>query len=76
MMGANLVGFVVGMDGTQYFAHQLVNSWSGESLPQIPPISSLNIDVHAQVSVSSSPHVHVCLLAYSSCSSTGVFVRL
>ena len=32
-MGANLVGFVVGMDGTQYFAHQLVNSWSGESLP-------------------------------------------
>ncbi|KAH9991748.1 MBOAT-domain-containing protein [Russula vinacea] len=29
MMGANLVGFVVGMDGTQYFAHQLVNSWSG-----------------------------------------------
>ena len=33
MMGANLVGFVVGMDGAQYLAYQLVSSWSGESLP-------------------------------------------
>jgi hypothetical protein len=33
MMGANLVGFVVGMDGAQYFAYQLVSSWSGESSP-------------------------------------------
>jgi len=29
MMGANLVGFVVGTDGAQYLAYQLVSSWSG-----------------------------------------------
>jgi len=29
MMGANLVGFVVGMDGAQYLGYQLVSSWSG-----------------------------------------------
>ena len=33
MMGANLVGFVVGMDGVQYLGYQLVNSWSGGFLP-------------------------------------------
>jgi len=33
MMGANLVGFVVGMDGAQYLAYHIVSSWSGESLP-------------------------------------------
>ena len=33
MMGANLVGFVVGMDGAQYLAYQLVSSWSGEFIP-------------------------------------------
>ena len=31
MMGANLVGFVLGMDGAQYFAHELVSSWDGMS---------------------------------------------
>jgi hypothetical protein len=41
MMGANLVGFVVGMDGAQYLAYQLVSSWSGESLPpDVPPCPS------------------------------------
>jgi protein-cysteine N-palmitoyltransferase HHAT len=33
MMGANLVGFVVGLFGTQYFAHRLVNSCNSECLP-------------------------------------------
>ena len=33
MMGANLVGFVVGMDGAQHLAYQLVSGWTGESLP-------------------------------------------
>jgi hypothetical protein len=73
MMGANLVGFVVGMDGAQYLAYQLVSSWSGES----PfPINRPVLHVHAQVFVSSSSHVSVCSLAYSSCSSIGVFVCL
>jgi hypothetical protein len=31
MMGANLIGFVLGMDGAQYFAHELVSNWAGES---------------------------------------------
>ena len=31
-MGANLIGFVLGMDGAQYFAHELVSSWAGKSL--------------------------------------------
>jgi hypothetical protein len=30
-MGANLIGFVLGMDGAQYFAHELVSNWAGES---------------------------------------------
>ncbi|KAH9955917.1 MBOAT, membrane-bound O-acyltransferase family-domain-containing protein [Russula dissimulans] len=29
MMGANLVGFVLGMDGAQYLARELVSSWDG-----------------------------------------------
>ncbi|KAH9043958.1 MBOAT, membrane-bound O-acyltransferase family-domain-containing protein [Lactarius pseudohatsudake] len=29
MMGANLVGFVLGVDGAQYFAHELISSWAG-----------------------------------------------
>ncbi|KAI0293499.1 MBOAT, membrane-bound O-acyltransferase family-domain-containing protein [Multifurca ochricompacta] len=31
MMGANLVGFVLGLDGAQYFARELINSWGGIS---------------------------------------------
>ena len=31
MMGANLVGFVLGVDGAQYFAHELIGSWAGTS---------------------------------------------
>jgi hypothetical protein len=73
MMGANLVGFVVGMDGAQYFAYQLVGSWSGECLP---PMYRPALHVRAQVFVSSSSRLPVCSLAYSSCSSTGAFVRL
>ena len=50
MMGANLVGFVVGMDGAQYLAYQLVSSWSGESpFPMYHPA----LHVCAQVFVSS-----------------------
>ena len=73
MMGANLVGFVVGMDGAQYLGYQIVSSWSGES-----PFEMCRLALHvpAQVSVFSSSHVPVCLSAYSSCSSTGEFVRL
>lgn len=29
MMGANLVGFVLGVDGARYFAHELISSWAG-----------------------------------------------
>ena len=29
MMAANLVGFVVGMDGVKYLITQLAGSWSG-----------------------------------------------
>jgi len=36
MMGGNLVGFVLGMDGAQYFAHQLVSSWDGKSCSESP----------------------------------------
>ena len=76
MMGANLVGFVVGMDGAQYLASQLVSSWNGEFLlPDIPSCPSLKIDVHAQAFVSFASHVPVCSLAYSSCSNTGRFFR-
>ena len=31
MMGANLVGFVLGVDGARYFAHELISSWAGMS---------------------------------------------
>ena len=72
MMGANLVGFVVGMDGARYLAYQLVSSWSGESpFPMYRPA----LNVPAQAFVSYSPHVPVCSLAYRLCSSTGVFFR-
>jgi hypothetical protein len=30
MMAANLVGFVVGLDGVSYLAGQLLGSWAGE----------------------------------------------
>jgi hypothetical protein len=73
MMGANLIGFVVGMDGAQYLAYQLVSSWTGESPFRI---YRTVVYVRAQVFASSSSHVSVCSLAYSSCSSTGVFVPL
>ncbi len=53
---------------------QQLERWA--SPPGVPSCLSLNIYVHAQVFVSSSPHVPVYLLAYSSCSNTGVFVRL
>jgi hypothetical protein len=38
MMGTNLVGLVLGVDGVRYFAHELISSWTGtsfsrESLP-------------------------------------------
>ena len=33
-MGANLVGFVLGVDGAQYFVHELIGSWDGMSLPE------------------------------------------
>jgi hypothetical protein len=73
MMGANLVGFVVGMDGAQYLGYQLVSSWSGKSpFPMYRPA----LHVRVQVFVSSSSHVPVCSSAYSLCSNTGVFVRL
>ena len=29
MMGANLAGFVLGVDGARYFAQELVSSWAG-----------------------------------------------
>jgi hypothetical protein len=73
MMGANLVGFVVGMDGAQYLGYQLVSSWSGESPPSRCTVLPFTY-VRAQVFVSSSSHVPVCSSAYSSCSSTGAFV--
>jgi hypothetical protein len=46
MMGGNLIGFVLGMDGAQYFAHELVSSWAGKevSLSQTPTRTSL-IDI-------------------------------
>jgi hypothetical protein len=28
-MSANLVGFVLGVDGAQYFVHDLIGSWGG-----------------------------------------------
>jgi hypothetical protein len=31
MMIANLVGFVIGLDGTKYLLKELVSSWQGES---------------------------------------------
>jgi hypothetical protein len=34
-MGANLVGFVLGVDGAQYFLHELIGSWAGMSRPRI-----------------------------------------
>jgi hypothetical protein len=29
IIGVNLVGFVLGVDSTQYFVHELINSWTG-----------------------------------------------
>ncbi|KAI9453325.1 MBOAT, membrane-bound O-acyltransferase family-domain-containing protein [Lactarius psammicola] len=29
MMCANLIGFVLGVDGARYFAHELISSWAG-----------------------------------------------
>jgi hypothetical protein len=31
-MGANLVGLVLGVDGAQYFVHELTGGWDGMSL--------------------------------------------
>lgn len=41
MMGANLVGFVVGMDGAQYLAYQLVSSWNGGLLLRVSHLAFL-----------------------------------
>ena len=29
IVGANLVGFILGVDGARYFAQELVRSWAG-----------------------------------------------
>lgn len=34
-MGANLVGFVIGVDGAQYFGRELIGSWHGMSRPEV-----------------------------------------
>jgi D-alanyl-lipoteichoic acid acyltransferase DltB (MBOAT superfamily) len=75
MMGANLVGFVLGMDGAQYFAHELVSSWDGKSYSESPSHTSL-IDVPIQVFSSSSSHVLVCSLACRLCLNIGMSVCL
>jgi D-alanyl-lipoteichoic acid acyltransferase DltB (MBOAT superfamily) len=75
MMGANLVGFVLGMDGAQYLAHELVSNWDGKSYSESLPRTSL-IDVPTQVFVSSLSRVLVCSLACRSCLNTGKSVRL
>jgi protein-cysteine N-palmitoyltransferase HHAT len=38
MMGANLVGFVVGVDGARYLFTQLVNTFEGISFFFLPPL--------------------------------------
>ena len=58
MMGANLVGFVVGPDGTKYLGYQLVSSWSGGFLPpDVPSCHSLMMYMHR----SSFPPCRMCL---------------
>jgi hypothetical protein len=32
-MGLNLVGFVLGVDGAQYFVHEVIGSWDGKFSP-------------------------------------------
>jgi hypothetical protein len=64
-----------------YGRHPVLRTPTGQQLewwvssPRFRLFPSLKIDVHTQVFVSSSLHALVYSLAYSSCSSTGVFVR-
>jgi D-alanyl-lipoteichoic acid acyltransferase DltB (MBOAT superfamily) len=75
MMGANLIGFVLGMDGAQYLAREVVSNWDGKSYSESIPRTSL-IDVPTQVFVFSLSRVLVCSLACRSCLNTGMSVRL
>jgi len=75
MMGANLIGFVLGMDGAQYLAHELFSSWDGKPYSESPSRTSL-MDVPTQVFVSSLSHVLVYSLACRSCLNTGMSVCL
>jgi hypothetical protein len=41
IMGVNLVGFVLGVDGARYFAHELISGWAGTSCSLDPLMSPL-----------------------------------
>jgi hypothetical protein len=73
-MGANLVGFVLGVDGAQYFAHELIGSWDGMSLPETFLTLQFVDRGKPQEFAFSSLHARVYLLAYNSCLSIGMFV--
>jgi hypothetical protein len=47
VIGANLVGFVLGVDGAQYFAHELVGRWDGKSCSESPcaQFADWNVDL-------------------------------
>ena len=72
MMGANLVGFVLGVDGAQYFAHELIGSWAGTSSHFSELLwTSLIETCTVQAFASCLALVHACSLGYNLCSSTG-----
>jgi hypothetical protein len=73
-MGANFVSFVLshGVDGVQYFVHELIGSWSGMSHSEIF-LTLFSFSEVPQEFAFSSSHAHVYLLAYNSCSSIGMF---
>lgn len=74
MMTANLVGFVVGVDGARELWKVMLGGWEGASvtLPTLSTSRPDSLETHlAQAGSSCSSRVHVCLLQSKSCSNTG-----
>jgi hypothetical protein len=72
LMGANLIDFVLSVNGAQYFMHELIGSWNGMSHSEILLTLFSFIEIPQEFAFSSS-HAHFYLLAYNPRSSIGMF---
>ena len=60
--GANVVGFVLGVDGARYFGQELVSSWTGRYVLRVPVVATADRDTRVY-------EFDFCLVLVRACSS-------